>query len=83
MAREGESPNGWRTGEDPVQRKLRIVAFVVFLAIVSYLALDRSRSVTDTIATIALLLAAIMILLGYERIVRLPYIGRGRKGDDE
>lgn len=79
---EREPSNGWRTGQDPVQRRLRIVAVVVFGAVVVYLSVDRSRSVTDTIATIALLLAAIMILLGYERIVRLPYIGR-RKGDDE
>ena len=65
-----------------MQRRLRVVAVLVFGAVVVYLSVDRSRSVTDTIATIALLLASIMILLGYERVVRLPYIGR-RKGEDD
>jgi len=68
---------------DPVQRRLRVVAIVVFLAVVVYLAVDRSRSVTDVIATIALLLACTMILLGYERIIRLPYIGRDPKREDD
>lgn len=79
---EREPSNGWRTGEDPVQRRLRAVAVVVFLAVVTYLALDRSRSVVDTLGTIALLVGSIMTLLGYEQVAR-RLLGAVRGKDDE
>ena len=65
--------NGWRAGRDPVQRWLRIIASVVCLIVFAWLALDPSRRDWPTL-TIAL--GALLVLLGYEAIVRLPYLGR-------
>jgi len=84
VARDEKPSNGWRTGEDPVQRRLRAVAVVVFLAVVTYLAVDRSRSVVDTLGTIALLLGSIMTLLGYEQVARrLLGAVRGKNDDGD
>ena len=82
MARDEKPSNGWRTGQDPVQRQLRIVATLVFLGVCVYVAVDPNRHI-DALPTVGLMVAAVLILVGYERVVRLPYIGRGRKGDDE
>jgi len=65
--------NGWRTGRDPIQRWLRIVASLVCLVVFAWLALDPARRDWPTL-TIAL--GALLVLLGYEAIVRLPYLGR-------
>lgn len=74
MTKMGPLPdNGWRTGRDPIQRWLRIIATVVCLVVFAWLALDPSRRDWPTL-TIAL--GALLVLLGYEAIVRLPYLGR-------
>lgn len=65
--------NGWREGRDPIQRWLRIIASLVCLVVFAWLALDPSRRDWPTL-TIAL--GALLVLLGYEAIVRLPYLGR-------
>lgn len=65
--------NGWRMGKDPIQRWLRIIASIVCLVVFAWLALDPSRRDWPTL-TIAL--GALLVLLGYEAIVRLPYLGR-------
>ncbi len=65
--------NGWREGRDPVQRWLRILATTVCLVVFAWLALDPSRRDWPTL-TIAL--GAVLVLLGYEAIVRLPYLGK-------
>jgi hypothetical protein len=65
--------NGWRSGKDPIQRWLRIVATIVCLVVFAWLALDPARRDWPTL-TIAL--GALLVLLGYEAIVRLPYLGR-------
>jgi hypothetical protein len=72
----------WRRGIDPVQRVLRIVTAVVCLVVFVYLAIERSGDHDlDRLAMAGLAIACVMVLLGYERIVRLPGIGRG--DDDE
>jgi len=65
--------NGWRSGRDPIQRWLRIIASVICLIVFAWLALDPSRRDWPTL-TISL--GALLVLLGYEAIVRLPYLGR-------
>lgn len=65
--------NGWRSGRDPIQRWLRILASVICLVVFAWLALDPSRRDWPTL-TISL--GALLVLLGYEAIVRLPYLGR-------
>lgn len=65
----------WAKGSDPVQRWLRIVTALVCLGVFAYLAVDPDASVDD-VPTIALAVATLLVLLGYERIVRLPGIGR-------
>lgn len=67
------SDNGWRSGRDPIQRWLRIIASLVCLVVFAWLALDPARRDWPTL-TIAL--GALLVLLGYEAIVRLPYLGR-------
>jgi hypothetical protein len=69
------SGNGWREGRDPVQRLLRILTVLVCLGTFVYLIVDPSRSVDDW-PTIALALGAALVLLGYEGIVRLPFLGK-------
>jgi hypothetical protein len=65
--------NGWRSGRDPIQRWLRIIASIICLVVFAWLALDPSRRDWPTL-TISL--GALLVLLGYEAIVRLPYLGR-------
>jgi hypothetical protein len=73
MTNKPSFENGWRAGRDPIQRWLRIIASVVCLVVFAWLALDPSRRDWPTL-TIAL--GALLVLLGYEAIVRLPYLGR-------
>lgn len=72
--------NGWRDGTDPVQRWLRIVTTVVSLGVFVYLAIGQNRG-TDDIVVIALAIGAVLVLLGYEGVVRLPFISR-KSGDE-
>ena len=76
--------NGWRGGRDPAQRVLRILAVLVFLSAFVYLIVDPNRHV-DSVPVTALVLGCVLVLLGYEGIVRLPYIGQrpDDKEDDE
>jgi hypothetical protein len=78
----GSPKNGWRNGYDPVQRHLRIAAAVVFLSVIAWLVVIRE---TNDYPTLALLLGALFLLLGYETIVSLPFTSRrnGSKEDDE
>jgi amino acid permease len=75
--------NGWRSGYDPIQRWLRIITTIVVLGVFVYLsAIDQNR-VDSWIVVIALALGAVLLLLGYEGVVRLPMIGRSDRKDDE
>jgi hypothetical protein len=71
---KNQSANGWRDGRDPVQRWLRIVTTIVVLGVFVWIALGESRQ--NDILVLALALGALMVLLGYEGVVRLPYIGK-------
>lgn len=73
--------NGWRHGRDPVQRWLRVVTTMVVLAVFVYLAIGQDRG-SDDVVVIALALGAVLMLLGYEGVVRLPFIDK-RNGDQE
>lgn len=71
--------NGWRTGQDPILRWLRsgtVVAFVVVFVIV---ALDRERDPGAILTILALAAGSVLILLGYQGVVRLPIIGTERQ----
>ena len=72
--------NGWRSGTDPILRWLRAAAILTFLAVFVLVALDAERDVTTEIPVLGLAGGAALILLGYERLVRLPGIDRR---DDE
>lgn len=70
--------NGWRTGTDPILRWLRsgtVVAFVVVFVLVS---LDESRETTAALTILGIAAGAVLILLGYQGVVRLPMIGTDR-----
>ena len=69
--------NGWRDGSDPIQRWLRVVTTIVVLGVFVWIALGESRQ--NDILVLALALGALMVLLGYEGVVRLPYIGKDDK----
>ncbi len=73
--------NGWREGTDPAQRWLRIVSGVVMLGVFAALTLDPNRG-ADDVPTVALALGGLLILLGYEGLIRLPLVGRGREERD-
>lgn len=68
--------NGWREGRDPILRWLRIGATVAFVVVAVVVALDRDREASTFIPALGLMLGAVLILLGYASIIRLPYIGR-------
>lgn len=74
--------NGWRAGYDPIQRWLRVVTTLVVLGVFVYLSIIPDRS-ADRVVVIALALGAVLVLLGYEGIVRLPLIGRRKDGQDD
>lgn len=80
MADDPPSSNGWRTGRDPIQRRLRIVTTLTCLGVFVYLTIDADRTL-DVIPSAGLALGAVLLLLGYEGAVRLP--GIGRKKDDD
>ena len=75
------SGNSWQSGHDPVQRWLRVVSAVVFLGLSAYLVAD-GRSGATPLPAAGIAVGTLLILLGYERLIRLPGIGRDRKDDD-
>ncbi len=74
-----KSGNDWRDGHDPVQRWLRIVTTVTVLGVFVVLSIREDNN--NDILVIALALGAVLVLLGYEGIVRLPLISRN-DGED-
>lgn len=66
--------NGWRSGSDPAQRVLRIVSSVVVLGVFTFLAVRSDRGIDD-LGVIALAVGTLLVLLGYEGLIRLPWIG--------
>jgi len=73
--------NGWRAGYDPVQRWLRVLTVLVVLGVFVYLAVGDDQPTRD-LPTLALALGAVLMLLGYEGVVRLPFL-QGKDDDDE
>jgi len=71
--------NGWRKGYDPVQRWLRVVTVLVVLSVFVYLVISDNDGVRD-LPTLSLALGAVLLLLGYEGIVSLPFISHEDKG---
>jgi hypothetical protein len=76
-----EPTNGWRNGRDPVQLRLRAIAAITCLAVFVYLVVDR-RPITEALPMAMIAVAALLILLGYERIARLPGFDRRDRDDD-
>jgi peptidoglycan/LPS O-acetylase OafA/YrhL len=78
-----KATNGWRSGRDPIQRWLRAITTIVVLAVFVYLVVDDNSGTRD-LPTLALALGAVLVLLGYEGVVRLPFLSKDdRKDDDE
>lgn len=76
--------NGWREGHDPIQRWLRIVTTIVVLGVFVFLAVDPARRATGgDFPTLALVIGCVLVLLGYEGAIRLPFIGRNGNSDNE
>lgn len=73
--------NGWRSGRDPALRWLRIITALALLGVFIFLSID-DRPV-ERLPIIGLALAALLILLGYEGLVRVPLIGRKERDDDD
>jgi hypothetical protein len=71
MATTKPKSNGWKNGYDPALRILRIVTAVTVLAVFVILALDPTG---DDLGTLALAVGTVLILLGYESVVRLPWL---------
>jgi hypothetical protein len=69
-----EASNGWRDGRDPVQRWLRVLTSIVCLVVFVFLGVSPDRGVDD-LPVLALALGAVLLLLGYEGLIRLPIIG--------
>ena len=69
----GQPTNGWRAGYDPIQRWLRVVTVLVVLGTFVYLIVADQAGQRD-LPTIALALGAVLMLLGYEGVVRLPFL---------
>ena len=78
----GEPTNGWRSGRDPVRYRLRAVTVIVCLGVFVFLVVDR-RPVTEALPMAMIAVASVLILLGYERIARLPGFDRRDRDDDE
>lgn len=75
--------NGWRAGTDPIQRWLRITTTVVLLAVFVYSATIRESTTTEGLLITALALGSVLLLLGYEGVIRLPMIGRSQEDEEE
>ena len=78
MTRQQHTPsNRWRQGYDPIQRWLRVVTVLVVLGTFVYVIVTDQDGMRD-VPTLALALGAILILLGYEGVVRLPFLSDDR-----
>jgi threonine/homoserine/homoserine lactone efflux protein len=75
MANDG---NGWREGRDPILRWLRAATVVAFVAVFVLVSLDRDRDGSAILTILSIAGGAVLILLGYQGVVRLPYIGDDR-----
>jgi hypothetical protein len=75
----GDGRNGWRSGTDPILRWLRAGTVIAFVVVVLVVALDRDRDTAHVLAVLGIVVGSVLILLGYQGVVRLPVIGR----DDE
>jgi hypothetical protein len=75
--------NGWRTGADPILRWLRTAAVVAFLVVFVVVSLDGDRDVTTEAPVLGIAVGAVLILLGYQGVIRLPMIGRDSREDDK
>lgn len=71
----------WRSGTDPIQRWLRIISTVVCLVVFIVLELQGDKE-ADDLAAISFAFGGLLVLLGYEGIVRIPGISRGDRKDD-
>jgi hypothetical protein len=71
-----KTKNGWREGYDPALRLLRIIAALTGLAVFAILALERED---PDLGTLALAVGAVLVLLGYESVVRLPWLSIERR----
>ncbi len=77
---EPRKGNGWREGRDPVQRVLRILTVLVCLGVFVYISYGDDRGIDD-LPSAALAIGAVLLLLGYEGVVRLPFLGHGEEDD--
>lgn len=72
---------GWKDGNDPIQRWLRVVTAVTCLGVFVYLAVLGEGA--DKVATATLALGSLLVLLGYEGVLRLPNVSSIVKGAAE
>jgi hypothetical protein len=79
---DGTQKNGWRTGHDPIQRWLRVITVLVVIGAFLYLVVADEDGHRD-LPTMALALGAGLVLLGYEGVVRLPFLSGDSRKDDE
>lgn len=73
--------NGWRSGTDPILRWLRAGTVVAFVIVFVIVALDRDRDTTHVLAVLGIVVGSVLILLGYQSVVRLPGIGRDEEDE--
>jgi hypothetical protein len=71
--------NGWREGSDPIQRWLRVATTITVLGVFVFLALGDDNQ--NDVVVLALALGAVLVLLGYEGVVRLPFLDGKDDGD--
>lgn len=83
MAERHKSGNGWRAGTDPVLRWLRITTTLTLLGVFVYLAAIREGTSAEGVVIMALALGSVLLLLGYEGVIRLPMIGRDNHDEDD
>jgi hypothetical protein len=75
--------NGWRSGTDPILRWLRTGTVIAFVIVFVVVALDRDRDTAHVLAVLGIVVGSVLILLGYQSVVRLPVIGRDDEEEDE
>jgi heme O synthase-like polyprenyltransferase len=79
----GKPTNGWTSGTDPLIRWLRAFTVIAFVVVFVIVALDNRREPVSTLTILGLAGGAVLILLGYAAVVRLPLIGRPADDDDD
>ena len=72
--------NGWH-GLDPLQRILRAVAVIAFLAMLAVVVADPEKS--DNGELLFLLFGSILIALGYPYVMRLPEVFTNKDKDPD